>query len=81
MKKTLKNWCVVISLVLTTTISGCASVPKISAACPRVPVPPPISERIYIRIEPGRVDANSGGERLLRNYAGMRTLIRSIWGD
>ena len=71
--------CIVLSIVL----SGCQpalmnlDVP-VMVECAEIPVPPPIPEHVYIRLYPGSLETNDGGEYLLRQYAGMRSYIKSI---
>lgn len=67
-------------LTLCATLSltnACGAVP---AQCPTLPEPAPLAERVYIRLTPGRIEVDAGGEKLLRDYAGLRARIRALWG-
>jgi hypothetical protein len=46
-----------------------------SVQCPALPDPiPPV---VHIAIEPGKVEADAGGEQLLRKYAAARKAIKA----
>jgi hypothetical protein len=57
-------------------ISGCASVP---ASCPQLPLPAPVADTVHLDINDTKVDADEGGERLLRDYISLRKMIKGLW--
>jgi hypothetical protein len=45
--------------------------------CPTLALLDPIPKVIHIDIAPGKVEADAGGEQLLRNYAAIRQAIKA----
>ena len=77
-------------MTIAVSISGCfytriPELPKIEpvscpeikqVVCPSLPIPDPIPKNVNLTIENGKaVEADSGGEQLIRNYAAIRKLI------
>lgn len=49
--------------------------------CPALAMPDPIPKVMHITLEPGKVEADSGGEKMLRDYAELRRLIKKTWHE
>ncbi len=47
--------------------------------CVKLPLPEPIPKIIHISIENGKVEADQGGDILIRNYAKLRKEIKALW--
>jgi hypothetical protein len=57
--------------------------PKLSVPeCPKTECPksvelPPLDNQIHIKIDGNKIEADAGGEKLIRNYVYARELLRS----
>jgi hypothetical protein len=57
--------------------------PKLSVPeCPKTECPksvelPPLDNQIHIKIDEKKIEADAGGEKLIRNYVYARELLRS----
>ena len=81
------------AICLTTihVCNGCVVFPDMPALppvravdCPpeiRLDMPPAIPKTVRIIIDGDTVEADEGGEQLLRNYAATRKLIKELWHD
>ena len=67
-----------LALVLTGCTPALVNLSANETGCPVIPIPAPIPSSVYIRILNNQVETNAGGEKLLRQYAGMRTYLKSI---
>lgn len=78
------------AIYLTTTLnfSGCVILPDLLEQPPRyldcpkaikLDMLPAVPKTVYIVIDGDRLEADEGGEALLRNYAATRKLIKELW--
>lgn len=70
----MKTWLIWFAAI---SLSGCATRAPVSPCVGFTP-PPPIPERLTIRVTPEHIEADRGGEQLLRSYALWREQYRAV---
>jgi len=68
--------------------NGCVYLPDIAecqdvvpAQCPALPMPDAVPETVHLTIKNGHAQADAGGEKLVRDYVGLRNVIKQLWHD
>jgi hypothetical protein len=79
-----------ICLLMTASFSGCVytSLPDLPAPpvaaeqCQELPMPDAVPETVHLVIDNGHVvNVDAGGEKMLRDYVGLRKTIKRLWHE